>query len=48
MWAPFYLISFQTDESTGEIGELLWKHDPDVPAGETFRKDSEPDTRMEL
>ena len=45
-WAPFYLISFQTDKKSGAVAELLWKHDADVPAGETFWKDSE--AKMEL
>ncbi|KAF2667592.1 beta-lactamase/transpeptidase-like protein [Microthyrium microscopicum] len=43
---PFYLISFQIDKKTGVVKELLWKHDGDVPAGETFWKDSQ--TKMEL
>lgn len=38
--AEFYLMSFKFDEENGEAVELVWKHDQDVPAGETFRKDS--------
>lgn len=46
IWAPFYLIDFHTDGKTDAIAELVWKHDADVPAGETFRRD--PPAKSEL
>ena len=45
-WAPFYLISVQTDGKTEAVTELVWKHDAGVPVGEIFRKDSP--AKMEL
>ena len=45
-WAPYYPISFQTDGKTEEVGELVWKHDPDVPVEETFRKDPSANTKL--
>jgi CubicO group peptidase (beta-lactamase class C family) len=43
-WSPFYLISFKFGEETGDIRQLIWKHDPDVPEGETFYRDPKSNT----
>ncbi|KAL8811580.1 MAG: hypothetical protein Q9223_007501 [Gallowayella weberi] len=32
----FYILSFRAAGDGGEMQQLIWRHDPDVPAGETF------------
>ena len=35
--AEYYLLAFGRDE-TGQIDHVIWKHDPSVPEGETFKR----------